>query len=134
MQRILITGGAGFIGRHLADHLASCAATSVTVIDNESLGDRKHLDLDRVRFISGDLRNRDDLTAAMEGQDVVVHLAADTRVMDSIEKPQHNFDQQRPGGPSTSSRSLVQLRRAQDRRGVDGRCDPRGDVSHRSTS
>ena len=92
MQRILITGGAGFIGRHLADHLASCAATSVTVIDNESLGDRKHLDLDRVRFISGDLRNRDDLTSAMEGQDVVVHLAADTRVMDSIEKPQHNFD------------------------------------------
>jgi UDP-glucose 4-epimerase len=92
MQNILITGGAGFIGRHLADHLASRDGTSVSVIDNESLGDRKHLDLERIRFIEGDLRSREDLTAALEGQDVVVHLAADTRVMDSIENPQHNFE------------------------------------------
>ena len=92
MQNILITGGAGFIGRHLADHLVSRDDTAVTVIDNESLGDRKHLDLDKVRFIQGDLRSRDDLRAALEGRDAVVHLAADTRVMDSIENPQHNFD------------------------------------------
>ena len=65
---------------------------AVTVFDNESLGNRKHLDLDRVRFILGDLRNRDELRAALEGQDVVVHLAADTRVMESIENPAHNFD------------------------------------------
>lgn len=92
MQNILITGGAGFIGRHLADHLASRDDTEVTVIDNESLGDRKHLDLSKVRFVHGDLASRDDLRAALEGQDAVVHLAADTRVMDSIENPQHNFD------------------------------------------
>jgi UDP-glucose 4-epimerase len=91
MSRILITGGAGFIGRHLADHLTSHGDT-VTVIDNESLGDRKHLDLEKVRFIHGDLADRDELRAALEGQDAVVHLAADTRVMDSIENPQHNFD------------------------------------------
>jgi UDP-glucose 4-epimerase len=92
MSKILITGGAGFIGRHLADHLAQRDDVAVTVIDNESLGDRRHLDLDRIRFIHGDLTNRDDLRGALEGQDAVVHLAADTRVMDSIENPQHNFD------------------------------------------
>jgi UDP-glucose 4-epimerase len=92
MTNVLITGGAGFIGRHLADHLLGRGDLAVTVIDNESLGDRKHLDLSRVRFIKGDLRSRDDLRPALEGQDVVVHLAADTRVMDSIENPGPNFE------------------------------------------
>ena len=45
MKNVLITGGAGFIGRHLADHLVNRGDVAVTVIDNESLGDRKHLDL-----------------------------------------------------------------------------------------
>jgi UDP-glucose 4-epimerase len=92
MRKVLITGGAGFIGRHLAEHLTSRGDAAVTVIDNESLGDRRHLDLDKVRFLSGDLRSRDDLRGALEGQDAVVHLAADTRVMDSIEHPVHNFE------------------------------------------
>jgi UDP-glucose 4-epimerase len=92
MTNVLITGGAGFIGRHLADHLTGQDGYSVTVIDNESLGDRKHLDLDKVRFVEGDLRSTEDLRAAVEGQDVVVHLAADTRVMDSIENPAFNFE------------------------------------------
>jgi UDP-glucose 4-epimerase len=92
MTNVLITGGAGFIGRHLADHLLGQGDLAVTVIDNESLGDRKHLDLSRVRFIHGDLRNRDELRSALEGQDVVVHLAADTRVIDSIENPGPNFE------------------------------------------
>jgi len=92
MQNALITGGAGFIGRHLADHLVGHGDFAVTVIDNESLGNRKHLDLDKVRFIKGDLRNRDDMRAALEGQDVVIHLAADTRVIESIADPNHNFE------------------------------------------
>jgi len=92
MTNVLITGGAGFIGRHLADHLTRQDDVSVTVIDNESLGDRRHLDLDRVRFIEGDIRNRDELGSALEGQEVVIHLAADTRVIESIADPSHNFD------------------------------------------
>jgi UDP-glucose 4-epimerase len=92
MTNALITGGAGFIGRHLADHLTRQDDVAVTVIDNESLGDRKHLDLDKVRFIQGDLRNRDELRGALEGQDVVIHLAADTRVIESIADPAHNFE------------------------------------------
>jgi UDP-glucose 4-epimerase len=92
VKKVLITGGAGFIGRHLSDHLTSYGGYEVTVIDNESLGDREHLDLTRVRFLRGDLRSRDDLRSALDGQDAVVHLAADTRVMDSIENPAHNFE------------------------------------------
>ncbi len=92
MTNVLITGGAGFIGRHLADYLVGQGDVAVTVFDNESLGNRKHLDLDKVRFILGDLRNRDELRSAVEGQDVVVHLAADTRVIESIADPAHNFD------------------------------------------
>ena len=91
MRQVLITGGAGFIGRHLATYLTD-HDFEVTVLDNESLGDRKHLDLDRVRFVAGDIRDRDALRDALAGHDAVVHLAADTRVMDSIEDPAHNFD------------------------------------------
>lgn len=92
MKNVLITGGAGFIGRHLAAHLVNRGDVAVTVFDNESLGSREHLDLERIRFIKGDLRNRDELRAALEGQEAVVHLAADTRVMDSIENPAYNFE------------------------------------------
>jgi len=92
MKRVLITGGAGFIGVHLADHLIRSGGYEVTVIDNESLGDRANLDGDLVRFVPGDLRSKDDLRSALDGQDAVVHLAADTRVMDSIENPAHNFE------------------------------------------
>jgi len=91
VRKVLITGGAGFIGRHLADHLVGRGDVAVTVLDNESLGDRHQLDLDTVRFIHGDLRSRDDVRQALEGQDAVVHLAADTRVMDSIADPTFNF-------------------------------------------
>jgi UDP-glucose 4-epimerase len=92
MTNILVTGGAGFIGRHLVDYLLGQDDVVVTVIDNESLGHRRHLDLDRIRFIPGDLRDRTVLREAVEGQDAVVHLAANTRVMDSIEDPVESFD------------------------------------------
>lgn len=92
MKSVLITGGAGFIGRHLVDHLLGVGDVAVTVLDNESLGDRRHLDLDAIRFIHGDLRDLADVREAVAGQDAVVHLAADTRVMDSITDPRHNFE------------------------------------------
>jgi UDP-glucose 4-epimerase len=92
VKNILITGGAGFIGRHLADALLRHGDYQVRVLDNESLGDRSQLDLTKVEFLAGDLRSTDDVARALDGQDAVVHLAADTRVMDSIEHPAHNFE------------------------------------------
>lgn len=91
MSTVLITGGAGFVGRHLADHLTE-HGFAVRVIDNESLGDRDHLNLDEIEFISGDIRDSEAVAAAMTGVAAVVHLAADTRVMDSIENPAFNFE------------------------------------------
>ena len=92
MRRVLITGGAGFIGAHLAGHLVRSGDYAVTVIDNESLGSRDSLDGQELRFVRGDIRDRDALRAVLDGQDAVVHLAADTRVIDSIEDPANNFD------------------------------------------
>lgn len=90
--RVLVTGGAGFIGRHLVQHLLDRGDVEVTVLDDESLGDRRHLDLERIRFLAGDVRDRECLHRGLAGQDVVVHLAADTRVVESIARPEHNFD------------------------------------------
>ena len=81
-KRILVTGGAGFIGSHLVDRLSE--ANDVTVIDNLSAGKlefiQHHLDKDAITFIKGDLLNTEDLDKAMAGIDIVFHLAANPDV------------------------------------------------------
>lgn len=82
-KNILITGGAGFIGSNLALKLISQGCI-VTVLDN--LSPQIHPEnsslyfsiKDKVKFIKGDVRNKMDWIMALEGQDVVVHLAAET--------------------------------------------------------
>ncbi len=91
MKNVLITGGCGFIGVNLAAALTA-RGVAVTAFDDESLGKRAHLDGTGARFVKGDILDADALDAALEGADTVVHLAADTRVMDSIENPQKNFE------------------------------------------
>jgi dTDP-L-rhamnose 4-epimerase len=85
-MKVLITGGAGFIGSNLAKKLVANNAT-VTVLDNLSPqihGDDPHqsalfLSLDKsVRFIEGSVADRATLERAMEGQEAIVHLAAET--------------------------------------------------------
>jgi len=64
----------------------------VTVLDNEVLGSREFLrDLD-CEFVSGDIRDPVAVRRALAGVDAVVHLAADTRVIPSIENPHFNMD------------------------------------------
>jgi dTDP-L-rhamnose 4-epimerase len=81
MKNILVTGGAGFIGCHLCRRLVK-SGWKVTVLDNLSPqihGAKPVPDLpDEVRLIVGDIRDRDAVATAVEGQDVIVHLAAET--------------------------------------------------------
>lgn len=90
-MRILVTGGCGFIGANLVPRLEA-AGHEVRVLDNEVLGRREHLVGFRGEFIAGDIRDAVALEAALTGVDAVVHLAADTRVIESIVDPAHNFD------------------------------------------
>jgi dTDP-L-rhamnose 4-epimerase len=86
-KRILITGGAGFIGSHLALKLISKGCV-VTVLDNLSPqihGQDPENDSplylsikDKVRFIRGTVTSKDDLRRALEAQEIIVHLAAET--------------------------------------------------------
>lgn len=85
-SRILITGGAGFIGSNLALKLVA-SGSSVTVLDNLSPqihGDDPELSplycaiKDKVTFIKGTVESREDWLRALVGVDIVVHLAAET--------------------------------------------------------
>lgn len=90
-MRVLITGGAGFVGTNLCAHLTDVGGYEITVLDNESLGCRKNIAEFPVTFVRGELADTALLSELMPGHQAVVHLAAHTRVMDSIEDPELNF-------------------------------------------
>lgn len=73
MKRILITGGSGFIGSHLARKLSE--NYKVTVLDNLSFGKEK-FENENIEFIEGDICKIKDLGKSLEGIDAIVHLAA----------------------------------------------------------
>jgi UDP-glucose 4-epimerase len=79
-MRHFVTGGAGFIGSHLVDRLLRDRGNSVTVFDNLSSGKedfiRHHFGDGRFRFVRGDLLDPPAVKAAVEGHDLVHHLAA----------------------------------------------------------
>jgi UDP-glucose 4-epimerase len=79
-KRVLITGGAGLIGSHIADLLASEKVTEVVVFDNFVRGRRENLTVASasipVTVVDADIRDRDRLQEAMRGIDVVFHQAA----------------------------------------------------------
>lgn len=88
MRRIMITGGCGFVGSNLIAALRELAdSPQIVVLDNESLGKHEHIAGFDVEFVKGDIRDRPTIRNALDGVDAVVHLAADTRVMDSLENP-----------------------------------------------
>ena len=91
MKTYLVTGGCGFIGVNLIPRLIEQGAR-VRVLDNLSLGRREDVEPLGVDLQIGDIRDRSALTAACKGIDVVVHLAAHTRVVESLTDPQINFD------------------------------------------
>ena len=83
-MRVLITGGAGFIGSHIAEYFQGKA--EVRILDNLRTGFRRNLEGLDVQFIEGDIRDRETVCRAMEGVECVFHLAALISVPESMEK------------------------------------------------
>ncbi len=94
MRHVLVTGGAGFIGSHLAKGLLDDDST-VTVLDNLSTGDMRNLASsigdEKLTMIKGDITSPTVVTRSLKGADSVVHLAAIASVPDSIRDPEKTY-------------------------------------------
>jgi len=84
-MRILITGGAGFIGSHLAEHFQKRA--TVRVLDDLRTGHRRNLAGVNVEFVLGSILDHEKLRKAMQNVDYVFHLAAMVSVAESVRQP-----------------------------------------------
>jgi len=92
-MRALVTGGAGFIGSHIAERLVS-QGHSVRVVDNLSSGKRENLAgfASDVELVEADIRDPARMDAALVGCEVVFHQAAIVSVPYSVEHPQETHD------------------------------------------
>jgi UDP-glucose 4-epimerase len=91
LDSVLVTGGCGFIGANLCRRLVSAGAR-VTVLDNLSRGSGALLDGLGLEIIQGDVRDLDAVLRAMKDAQAVVHLAAYGSVVESVAKPEQNFE------------------------------------------
>src|SRR5690348_10147119 len=89
-QRIVVTGGAGFIGSHLVDRLLLEGHDKVIVFDNLSRGRIANVSQHRAdphfELIEGDVRDAKAVSAAVAGSSVVYHLAAQPSVLGAVEE------------------------------------------------
>lgn len=89
-MQVLVTGGAGFVGSHLVDHLLEDEQIKVVVLDDFTTGVKsnlEHITIDRVTIEQVDVRNADIVTPYVEEADEVYHLAAAVGVKKIVERP-----------------------------------------------
>jgi len=92
-MKILVTGGAGFIGKYLVNFLIK-EGNDVTIYDNFSNSEKKQTKLivdERVKIIEGNICKLKDLMNAIEDHEIVIHLAAKISVNESIKNPSETF-------------------------------------------
>jgi len=100
VNRIIITGGNGFIGRHLVSKLLSLNSYEIAVVSNTSnvndkyLSVRKEQDENSLTFYSADIRDRSAISDIFSNvkADTCVHLAAKVSVVDSIKNPEETME------------------------------------------
>ncbi len=86
-MKVLITGGAGFIGSHLAEHWVKEGAT-VVVLDSLRTGSTENLEGIDCTFVEGSVEDLDTVRSCMEDVDFVFHLAALVSVTESMQNPE----------------------------------------------
>ena len=93
--RVLITGGGGLIGSHIADQLLAEGIEEIIIVDSFIRGDRRNLthacSRNSVKIIEGDIRDRNTVAAAMQGVDIIFHQAA-IRITQCAEDPRLALD------------------------------------------
>ena len=85
MKKYVVTGGAGFIGSHITEHLVN-SGHQVTVLDSLRTGFKKNLKDIIVKFIKEDIRNKNVINQIISDTDCVFHLAALVSVPESLQK------------------------------------------------
>ncbi|MEM3728455.1 MAG: NAD-dependent epimerase/dehydratase family protein [Candidatus Bathyarchaeia archaeon] len=96
LERVFITGGAGFIGSHLVDKLCEMGL-KVVVFDNLSSGTienvKEWLNAPNFKFIHGDLLSPKEIVRSIEGCDIIFHFAANPEVRVGSEDPKIHYEQ-----------------------------------------
>ena len=87
-MRVVVTGGAGFVGANLLRHMAAVPEiTQTVVVDDFSFGFRRNLDGLQTTIHEGSILDQDLLDEAVDGADAIVHLAARSSVPRSVAHP-----------------------------------------------
>ena len=89
-EKVLVTGGAGFIGSHLVDFLAK--DRSVTVLDDSSTGRAENLKGSKAKLLRGSITDSASLEEAAKGAETIFHLAAQVSVPQSFKEPQKTME------------------------------------------
>lgn len=89
MTKVLVTGGAGFIGSHITDRLIK-DGHNVVVLDNLSTGKKEQVNK-KAKFVKVDIKNLEEIKPHFKGVDYVFHLAARARIQPSIIDPAPTF-------------------------------------------